>query len=120
MKTEVPPQVAVIPHAIVMPKQVAVKCTWGLHCPICIKEEEEGQEDWNGDRQRDQSKNHHPQNTQQLQTFDVPDRYSEQIRLRKEWDEKMECLNEKYGLDYYSSLESHSDFKLEHKYETPI
>ena len=30
----------------------------------------------------------------------------------------MECLNEKYGLDYYSSLESDSDFELEHKYET--
>ena len=45
VKTEVPPQTAVIPHALVMPKQVVEKCTWGPHCPICIKEEEEGQED---------------------------------------------------------------------------
>ena len=103
-----------------MPKQVVEKCTWGLHCPICIKEEEEGQEDWNGDRQRDQSKNHHPQNTQHRQSYDVPDRYSEQIRLRREWDKKMEHLNEKYNLNYYLSLESDSDFELEHKYETLI
>ena len=32
----------------------------------------------------------------------------------------MERLNEKYGLDYYSSSESDSDFESEHKYETPI
>ena len=77
VKTEVPPQTAAIPCAMVIPKQ---KCSWGPHCPICIKEEEEDQEDWNDDRQRDQSKIHHPQNTQHPQSFDVPDRYSEQIR----------------------------------------
>ena len=103
-----------------MPKQIGEKCTWGLHCPICIKEEEEGKEDWNGDRQRDQPKNYHPQNAQNPQSYDVPDRYSEQIRLKIEWDEKIECLNDKYGLDCYSSLESNSDFELEHKYETLI
>ena len=105
---------------MVMPKQVVEKCTWGLHCPIYIKEEEEGQEDWNGDRQRDQSKNHHPHNTQHPQSFDVPDRYSEQIRLRREWDEKMECLNEKYNLDYHSSSESNPNIKntnMRHSYE---
>ena len=99
-----------------MPKQVVEKCTWGLHCPICIKEEEEGQEDWDGERQRDTSKNHHPQSPHHPQSYDVPDRYSEQIRLRREWDEKMEFLNEKYNLDYYSSSESDSDFEPEHKY----
>ena len=35
-----------------------------------------------------------PQNNNQ-KTSDVPDRYSEQIRLKKEWEEKMEMLNEK-------------------------
>ena len=35
---------------------------------------------------------------------------------REEWNEKMECLNEKYNLDYYSSSESDSDFEPEHKY----
>ena len=77
--------------------------------------------DWNGDRQKDKPRNHHPQNTHHPQSYDVPDRYSEQIRLRREWeDKKMEHLNEKYGLDYYSSLESEYDFELEHKYETLI
>ena len=35
-----------------------------------------------------------------------------------EW--RMECLNEKYNLDYYSNSESNCDFELEHKYETLI
>ena len=39
---------------------------------------------------------------------------------KKEWNEKLECLNEKYNLDYYSSSESDSDFEPEHKYETLI
>ena len=128
LKTEVPPQTAAIPHAMVMPKQVIEKCSWGLYCPICKNEEEHGEEDWNSNRQAEQLRNHCPQNTQhpQLQntqhpqSFDVPDRYSEQIRLRREWEEKMEHLNEKYNLDYYSSSESDSDFEPEHKYETLI
>ena len=38
-----------------------------------------------------------PQNPQptQMQSFDVPDRYVEQIHLRREWEEKMERLNKK-------------------------
>ena len=127
-------QVAVISCAIVMPKQVAEKCLWGLHCPIC-KDEEEHEEDWDGNRQNEQTRmcpqnTKHPQpqnmqhpqsqNIQHPQSFDVPDRYSEQIRLRREWEEKIECLNEKYNLYYYSSLESVSDFKPEYKYETLI
>ena len=48
------------------------------------------------------------------------------IRLQKEWEEKIERLNKKYNLDYYSSLESDSDsvqeqdYRYEHKYETLI
>ena len=117
---EVPPQVAAIPCAVVLPKQIGEKCTLGPHCPICKKEEEDNTEDWNSNRQRDQPKNHHSQNTKHPQSFNVPDQYSEQIRLRREWDEKMESLNKKYGLDYSSSSESNSDFKPEHKYETLI
>ena len=105
VKTEAPPQLVVTPHAMVM--------------PICKNEEEHGEEDWNSDRQTEQPRNQCPQNTQHpqsqntqhLQSFDVPDRYSEQIRLRGELEEKMECLNEKYNLDYYSSSESDSDFE---------
>ena len=88
-KTEVPPRVAANPHAMVLlkpqnNKQIEGKCIWGLHCPIYKKEEEEGMEDWNGDRQEDQPRNHCPQNPHHPQTYDVPDRYSEQIRLRRE------------------------------------
>ena len=35
IKMENPPQVVAIPHAMVILKQVAEKCTWGPHCPIC-------------------------------------------------------------------------------------
>ena len=101
-------------------KQIEAECAWGPHCSICKKEEEEGMEDWNKDRQEDQPRNHHPQNPQHPQTYDIPDRYSEQIRPRREWDEKMEHLNAKYNLDHYSSSESDSNFELEHKYETLI
>ena len=63
-----------------------------------------------------------PQNNQNSQLFDVPNRYAEQIKLRKEWEERIEMLNEKYKLDYYSSSESDSDpepdYRHEHKYET--
>ena len=40
VKTEAPPQVAAIHHVMVMPKQVAEKCTWEPHCPICNNEED--------------------------------------------------------------------------------
>ena len=52
LKTEAPPQVAVIPHAMVMPKQVVEKCSWGLHCHICKYEEEHREEDWDSNRER--------------------------------------------------------------------
>ena len=122
-KTETPPRVAAIPSAMVFNKpqndrRVEEKCTWGLHCPICKKEE--GTEDWNGDRQESQQRNHYPQNPQHPQAYDIPDRLSQQIKLKKEWNEKMECLNEKYTLDYYSSSKSESDFEPEHKYKTLI
>ena len=91
----------------------------GTTLPICKKEEDEGTEDWNSDRLENQQRNHYPQNPQHPQTYDVPDTYLEQIRLR-EWDEKMEHLNEKYNLDYSSSSASNSDFEPEHKYETLI
>ena len=119
-KAEDPPRVAAIPHAMVLPKQIEEKCTGGPHCPICKKEEQEGTEDRNSNRQKDQPRNHYPLNLQHPQSYDVPDRYSEQIRLRRDWDGKMECLNAKSNIDNYSSLESKSDYELEHKYETLI
>ena len=50
IKSETPPQVAVIPHAMVRPKEAAEGCSCGLHCPIC-KNEEEHEEDWESDNQ---------------------------------------------------------------------
>ena len=50
IKTEDPPQVAAVPHAMLIPKQATEKCSWGLHCPIW-KNEEEHEEDWDGDMQ---------------------------------------------------------------------
>ena len=174
IKTEEPPKIAAIPHAMVMPKQTTEICSWGLHCPI-YKNEEEHEEDWDGDLQNQprmhpktfstpscrmpsvlshkafSAPNHRainplshrtfstpapattqpqsfqhlqPQNSQQ--SFDIPDRYTKQIKLRREWEEKIEQLNEKYKLDYYSSSDSDSDsepepdYRYEHKYETLI
>ena len=65
-----------------------------------------------------------PQNNKKL--FDIPDKYAEQIRLWREWEEKIDRLNKKYHLDCFSSskLESESDeednYKYEHKYKTLI
>ena len=138
-----PPQVAAIPCATVMPMQATGKCSWGLHCPIC-KNEEEHEDDWDSDMQNQsrihlqntqcpqpQNKQHpesqnfqhcQPQNSQQ--SFDIPNRHAEQIHLRKEWEEKIERLNKKYNLYYYSSSESDTDsepdYRYEHKYETLI
>ena len=51
-------------------------------------------------------------------TYDILDRFCQQYKLEKEWNERMDCLNDKYNLDYYSS--SKSDSESEHKYETLI
>ena len=69
-----------------------------------------------------------PRNPQPTQTpsFNVPDCYAEQIGPRREWEEKMEWLNKKYRLDYFSDseLDSESDegenYRYKHKYETLI
>ena len=69
-----------------------------------------------------------PQNSQhsQSQSFDVWDQYMEQIHLRREWEEKIEKLNEKYGLYCFSDSELDSesdegeDYRYGHKYETLI
>ena len=81
-KMEVPPQIAAIPHAMVLPKNNRLaeeKCIWRLYCPICKKEEEDSTEVWDIDQQR----KHHPQNPQHHQTYDVPDQYSETDKAKK-------------------------------------
>ena len=89
-KTEVPPRVAAICHALVLNKPhshqsnrpAEEKCRWGLHCPISTKEE--GTDDWNGNRQENQQRNHYLQSPQHPQAYDIPDRFSQQIKLQME------------------------------------
>ena len=93
------------------------RCGWGLNCPICKNAEE----DWDGEHQQqlqqpDAQQKYPPQgqDTKQAQdpqhdknyklpqgkhsqiSFNVPDQYAEQKHLRKEWEKKMEQLNDKY------------------------
>ena len=99
---------------MVMPKQATEKCSWGLHCPIC-KNEEEHEEDRDNNEQnqprmcppkifRPQTQNlqhpqpqnvQHPQLQNSQQSFEVPNRYAEQIKLREEWEERINRLNKK-------------------------
>ena len=66
-----------------------------------------------------------PQNFQRprSQTFDIPDRHSSQLKLHREWEEEMERLNNKYGLDCFSESEPNSEsdegeeYRYEHNYE---
>ena len=71
IKTEEPPQIAAMPHAMVMPKKATEKCSWGLHFPI-YNNEEEYEEGWDGNMQT--QPRIHPQNTQcpQPQTLQCP------------------------------------------------
>ena len=117
-KTEVPPRVAAISCTLVLNKPQSNRpgeeeCRWWPHCPICAKEE--GTENWNGKRQENQQRNHYPQSPWHPPAYDIPDRFSQQTKLEKEWKEKMERLNTK-NLDSYSSSKSDSDFETEHKY----
>ena len=109
------------------------KCGWGQNCPICKREKE----DWNGDHQwqflqtrndPQSMKQTTPQDPQptQTQSFDAPDKYMEQIPLRRKWEKIMERLNERYNLDFFlsSELDSESDkvedYRFQHHYETLI
>ena len=51
-----------------MPKQVAEKCLWGPHCPICMNEEHD---DWYRGRQREQPRMCQ-QNAQHPQALSTP------------------------------------------------
>ena len=103
------------------------RCGWGPNSPICKNAEE----DWDGQHQKQlqqsdvqQKYPSQGQDTKQVQdpkhnknyklpqsqhsqiSFDVPDQYAEWIHLRKEWEKKMEQLNDKYRLDCFSKLDS--------------
>ena len=121
--------VTAIPHALVLNKPQSNKpaeeeCRWGLHCPICMKstptQKAQNTEDWNGERQDNQQRNYYPRSARYSSAYDIPDRFSQQLKLEREWNESVEQLNDEYSLDCYSSSESDSEFELEHKYETHI
>ena len=128
------------PRAIITPK--VEKCGWGHNCPICKNIENE-EEDWNSNRNMQnipcsqstqqplwQNLQAQTQNVQSPQNnpkaFDIPDRYSEKIKLQREWGEKMERLNKNITLTWFpsSELDSESDeeddYRYEHKYKTLI
>ena len=126
---EIPLRVATILCALVLNKPQSNKpakeeCRWGLHSPICTKStadpKEEGTEDWNNERQENQQRNHYPLNPQYPPVYDIHDRFSQQNKLEKQWNERMECLNKKYNSDYYSSSKFDSHYGSEHKFETLI
>ena len=92
---KIPPRLAVIPHALVLNKAQSNRpaeeeCRWGLHCPICTKStpnpKAESTEDWNGERQGNQQRNYNPQSPQYSPAYDIPDRFSKQYKLEKEWN----------------------------------
>ena len=72
------------------------------------------------DKQDNLQRNYYPQIPQYSPSYDIPDRFSQQLKLEREWNERMEQLNDKFNLYYYSCSESDSESESEHKYETLI
>ena len=119
-----PPKIASIPHVMVnkSPQGKGEEmCRLGLHCPICTEStpnpKEESSEDWNDKRQDQLQRNYYPQSPQYSQSYDILDRFSQHYKT-EDRKERLEFLNDKYYLDYYSSSDSGSE--SEHKYKTLI
>ena len=95
---------------------------WGLHCPICTKSTPnpmaESSEDWNGSRQDQLERNCCHPRSHYSPSYNILDRLSQHYKTENDRKERMEFLNDKYNLDYYSS--SDSDSESEHKYETLV
>ena len=100
------------------------ECKWELHWPICTKSTQNpkagSSKDWNGKEGDNLQRNYYPQSPWYSPSYDIPDRFSQQYKSEKEWNERMEHLNDKYNLDYYSSSESEFEYESEHKYKTLI
>ena len=84
---------------------------------------EDSEEDLNDNRQRnrkeDQSKrNYYPPSLQYSPSYDFPDGLSHHYKMENDRNERLESLNDKYNLDYYSDSDSNSDSK--HEYETLV
>ena len=109
-----------------MPPQIKAEemYRWGLHCPICAKStpnpKAESSEDWNGKRQDQLQINYYPPNPQYSPSYDIPDWFSEHYKTEEDRKERLEFLNDKYNLDYYSSTKFDSEYESECRYETLI
>ena len=119
------PKIAIIPHVMVNkpPQNKAEEmCGWGLHCIVCAKSipnpKAESSADWNGNRQDQLERNYYSPSPQYSPAYDILDRFSQHYKSEKDRKERLEFLNDKYNLDYYSS--SDSDSESEHIYETLI
>ena len=95
----------------------------GPQFPICtqsapnVKAEDSGEEDWNGNRQQTKKvdqlgRNYYPQHPQYSPSYDFPDRLSCYYKTEEYRKERIEFLNDKYNLPYYSDSDSDS----EHQY----
>ena len=98
-------------------------CRWGRHCLIYTESapnpKAESSEDCNGKRQDQLQRNYYPQSPQYSPSYDITDRFSQHYKT-EDRKERLEFLNDKENLDYYSSSGSNSESELEHEYETLI
>ena len=78
-------------------------CGRGPHCPICTKSNPNPKAESSDDKQDNLQRNYYPQGPQCSPSNDILDRFAQQLKLEKEWNERMGHLNDKYNLDYYSS-----------------
>ena len=122
-----PPKITAIPHMMInkpLQNKAEEMCRWGLHCPICAKStpnpKAESSEDWNGKRQDQLERNYCPQSPQYSPSYDIPDRFSQHYKTEEDKKGRLEFLNDKYNLDYYSSSDFDSESESEHKYETLV
>ena len=85
-----------------------------------LKTEDSEEEDWNGDRQKakeeekqkreDQLKrNYYPPSPQYIPSYNIQDRQSHHYKTEEERRERLEFLNDRYNLDYYSEYDSESE-----------
>ena len=63
-------------------------------------------------------RNYYPPSPHYSPSYDLLDRFSQHYKTEKDRKERLEFLNDKYNLDYYSSYDS--DSESAHKYETLI
>ena len=97
---------------------------WGPQFPVYRQftpniKVEESEEDWNSNRQRNKKegqleRNDYPPSPQYSPSYDFPGRLSHHYKMEKDRSERLEFLNEKCNLDYYSDSDS------DHGYETLI